>query len=143
MPIGAGILHNGKIDAVRKWIAAGAPQTGKIDDIGDLGVLRDPEETFQPPPAPLTGQGYQLHLPPYKIELGTEREVFYATQIKDENGDPIEGDIFINGYEIFYPTGSHHFILYRLTDAAISEGITHAGTIPGIGVNPNDVFRSV
>ena len=143
MPIGAGILHNGKIDAVRKWIAAGAPQTGKIDNIGDLGVLRDPEETFQPPPAPLTGQGYQLHLPPYKIEPGTEREVFYATQIKDENGDPIEGDIFINGYEIFYPTGSHHFILYRLTDAAISEGIIQAGTIPGIAVNPNDVFRQL
>ena len=143
MPLGGGVLHAGKIDAVRKWIAAGAPQTGNIAGIGDLAVLRDPEETFQPPPAPPIGQGYQLHLPPYKIEPGTEREVFYATQIKDENGDPIEGDIFINRYEIFYPTGSHHFILYRLTEAAISEGIIHAGSIPGIGVNPTDVFREL
>ena len=143
MPLSTGMLHNGKIEAVRTWIAAGAPQTGKIEDIGDLGVLRDPEETFQPPPAPPPGQGYQLHLPPYKIEPGTEREVFYATQISDENGDPIEGDIFINGYEIFYPTGSHHFILYRLTDEAIAEGIIHAGTAPGIGVDPQHIFREL
>lgn len=143
MPLSAGILHNGKIEAVRTWIAASAPQTGKIEDIGDLGVLRDPEETFQPPLAPPPGQGYQLHLPPYKIEPGTEREVFYATQVSDENGDPIEGDIFINGYEIFYPTGSHHFILYRLTEAAIAEGIIHAGTTPGIGVDPKHIFREL
>ena len=106
-------------------------------------MLRDPEETFQPPLAPPPGQGYQLHLPPYKIEPGTEREVFYATQISDENGDPIENDIFINGYEIFYPTGSHHFILYRLTDEAIAEGIIHAGTTPGIGVDPQHIFREL
>ena len=143
MPLSAGVLHNGKIDAVRKWIAAGAPQIGKIENMGDLGVLRDPEETFLPPPPPPTGQGYQIHLPPYKIEPGTEREVFYATQIKDENGNPIEDDIFINGYEIFYPTGSHHFILYRLTDAAISEGILDTGITPGIGVDPTNVFREL
>lgn len=143
MPLGGGAVHNGKIDAVRKWIAAGAPQTGKVEGIGDLGVLRDPEEIFQPPTPPAAGQGYQIHLPPYKIEPGTEREVFYATQITDENGDPVEGDIFINGYEIFYPTGSHHFLLYRLTDAAISEGVIHAGTNPDIGVNPKDVFREL
>lgn len=143
MPLGNSVLHDGKIDAIRKWIVAGAPQTGKIDGIGDLGLLRDPEETFVPPPAPPPGQGYQLHLPPYTIEPGTEREVFYATQIRDENGDLIEDDILINGYEIFYPTGSHHFILYRLTDAAIEEDILGAGVTPGIGVDPNHVFREL
>lgn len=143
MPLGRGILHDGKIDAIRKWIAAGAPQTGKVDGIGDLGVLRDPEEIFVLPPAPLPGQGYQLHLPPYTIEPGTEREVFYATQIRDENGDLLEDDIFINGYDIFYPTGSHHFILYRLTDTAIEEDIIHTGITPGIGVDPKHVFREL
>ena len=143
MPLGSGVLHDGKIDAIRKWIAAGAPQTGKIEGIGDLGVLRDPDETFVPPPAPPPGQGYQLHLPPYTIEPGTEREVFYATQIRDENGNLIKDDIFINGYDIFYPTGSHHFILYRLTDAAIEEDIIHTGITPGIGVDPKHVFREL
>lgn len=118
-------------------------QTGKVEAVGDLGVLRDPEEIFVPPPAPPPGQGYQLHLPPYKIEPGTEREVFYATQIRDENGDLIEGDIFINKYEIFYPTGSHHFILYRLTDLAKADGTLNEGVTPGIGVDPSHVFREL
>ena len=112
MPFGGGVLHSGKIDAVRTWIAEGAPQTGKIAGIGDLGVLRDPDEVFEPPPRPPTGEGYQLRLPPFKIEPGTEREIYYATQIEDENGNPVAEDIFINRVEIFYPAGSHHFILY-------------------------------
>ena len=143
MPLGSSVLHDGKIDAIRKWIAAGAPQTGKIEAVGDLAVLRDPEEIFVPPAPPPPGQGYQLHLPPYRIEPGTEREVFYVTQIRDENGDLIEGDIFINRYEIFYPTGSHHFILYRLTDEAITEGVLEAGITPGLGVDPTHVFREL
>ena len=143
MPFGGGVLHTGKIDAVRTWIAAGAPQTGKVSGITDLAVLRDPDEVFEPPAPPPPGEGYQLHLPPFKIEPGTEREVFYTTQITDENGNPVEGDIFLNRYEIFYPAGSHHFILYRMTDAGISEGILDRGVAPGIGVDPAHTFREL
>lgn len=143
MPFGMGPLHKGKIDAIRTWIAAGAPQTGKVAGVGDLGVLRDPQEIFIPPPPPPPGEGYQLHLPPFKIEPGTEREVFYATQIKDENGQPIEGDIFISRVEIFYPSGSHHFIVYRLTKDGLAKGLQNSGADPSIGVNPEDVFREL
>ena len=143
MPFGMGPLHKGKIDAIRTWIAAGAPQEGKIAGVGDLGVLRDPEERFVPPPAPAPGEGYQLRLPPFNIEPGTEREVFYATQIKDENGQPIEGDIFINRVEIFYPSGSHHFIIYRLTEEGLANGVQNIGVDPSIGVNPEDPFREL
>lgn len=143
MPFNAGPLHAGKIDAIRTWIAAGAPQTGKVEGIGDLGVLRDPEETFEAPAPPPPGEGYQLRLPPFKIEPGTEREVFYATQITDENGQPVEGDIFINRVEIFYPSGSHHFIIYRLTDMGLAEGVPERGITPGISVNPEDTFREL
>ena len=143
MPFGGGVLHDGKIEAIRAWIAAGAPQTGKVVGIGDLAVLRDPEEIFEPPAPPPPGEGYQLHLPPFKIEPGTEREVFYTMQIKDENGNPVQGDIFMNKYEIFYPVGSHHFVLYRMTDAAIAEGIIDTGLVPGIGVDPADSFREL
>ena len=143
MPFGGGMIHNGKIEAIRTWIEAGAPQTGKVAGIGDLGVLRDPDDTFAPPAPPPPGQGYQLYLPPFKIEPGTEREVYYATQIKDENGNPVEGDIFINKVEIFYPAGSHHFIVYRLTEEGLANGIQERGIIPGIGVNPEDQFREL
>ena len=143
MPFGGGVLHNGKIDAIRMWIEAGAPQTGKIAGIGDLGVLRDPDETFEPPAPPAPGEGYQLRFPPFKIEPGTEREVYYATQIMDENGNPITGDIFISRVEIFYPAGSHHFILYRLTEAGLAKGLLNNGIVPDIAVNPEHEFREL
>ncbi|MDE0043501.1 MAG: dockerin type I domain-containing protein, partial [Candidatus Poribacteria bacterium] len=53
MPLGAGPLHSGKIDAIRKWIAAGASRNEKLTDIGDLSLLRDPLESFEPLQAPL------------------------------------------------------------------------------------------
>ena len=143
MPFGGGMIHTGKIEAIRTWIEAGAPETGKVPGIGDLGVLRDPGETFEPPAPPPPGEGYQLYLPPFKIEPGTEREVYYATQIKDENGNPVEGDIFINRVEIFYPAGSHHFIIYRLTEEGIAKGLLNNGINPDIAVNPEDAFREL
>jgi hypothetical protein len=143
MPFGGGVLHGGKIDAVRTWIEAGAPQTGKVRGIGDLAVLRDPDEIFEPPAPPLPGEGYQLRLPPFKIEPGTEREIYYATRITDENGDPVEGDIFINRVEIFYPAGSHHFILYRFTEEGLANGVPERGITPGIGVNSENAFREL
>ncbi len=143
MPFGGGVLHNGKIEAIRAWIEAGAPQTGKISGIGDLGVLRDPDEVFEAPEPPLPGEGYQLRLPPFKIEPGTEREVFYATQIEDENGNPVEGDIFINRVEIFYPAGSHHFIIYRITESGVGKGILENGIVPDASVDPGDTFREL
>ena len=141
MPFNAGALHSGKIDAIRLWIAAGAPQEETLEEIGDLSVLRDPLEVFEPPTPPPPGQGYQLHLPPFKIEPGTEREVYYATQIVDRNGQPVQEDIFVNGVEIYYPVGSHHFAIFYLTDAAVEEGLLEIGAVPGIGVDPNDTFR--
>ena len=143
MPLGRGPLHPGKIDAIRKWIAAGAPQEERLAGIGDLGVLRDPLEQFEPLPHPLPGEGYQIRVPPFKIEPGTEREIFYATQIADESGDPPQGDIFVNKYEIAYPTGSHHFIIYRLTEQGLEEGILELGVTPNIGVDPADSFREL
>ena len=143
MPLGGGPLHNGKIDAIRTWIAAGAPQEGRLAGVGALGVLRDPLETFEPLPAPLPGAGYQIRVPPFNIEPGTEREIFYATQITDESGQPPQGGIFVNKYEIAYPTGSHHFIIYRLTEQGLEDGILNLGVTPGIGVDPQDSFREL
>ncbi len=143
MPFNAGPIHEGKIEAIRTWIAAGAPQDDQLAGIGDLSVLRDPEETFVAPAPPAPGQGYQLRLPPFKIEPGTEREVFYATQIKDENGQPPAGDIFINKVEIYYPSGSHHFIVYRITEEGLAKDVLSRGVMPGIAVDPAESFREL
>ncbi|MFB3041141.1 MAG: hypothetical protein ACE1ZS_04940, partial [Candidatus Poribacteria bacterium] len=47
-------------------------------------------------------------LPPFDIPAGTEREVFFSTKL------PINKDLFVNKIEIFYPSGSHHFIMYEI-----------------------------
>ncbi|MCG9128372.1 hypothetical protein JT359_12295 [Candidatus Poribacteria bacterium] len=143
MPFGGGTLHNGKIEAIKTWIEAGAPQNGKVPGVGDLGVLRDPDEIFEAPLPPAPGEGYQLQLPPFKIEPGTEREVFYAAQLLDHEGEQVEGDIYINRVEIFYPSGSHHFILYRLTEEGLANGVHKRAIDPSIGVNPEDEFRDL
>ena len=141
MPLAAGPLHSGKIDAIRNWIAAGASRNEKLTGIGDLSLLRDPHESFEPLSAPPPGEGYQLHMPPFRIEPGTEREVFYDMQITDAAGQPLQEDIFVNKYEIAYPTGSHHFILYRITEQGIADDILSVGVTPGVGLNPQDTFR--
>ena len=141
MPLAAGPLHEAKIAAIRQWIASGAPEKGKVPGIGDLAVLRDPEETFHPPEPPPAGKGYQLHLPPFRVQPGTELEVFYATQITDENGEPLQEDIFVNGFDIVYPTGSHHFILYGITPIGLLTGLLEKGVGSGVGINPEDTFR--
>ncbi len=141
MPFNAGTLHTGKIEAIRTWIAAGAPQEEILAGIGDLSVLRDPLEVFEPPAPPPPGEGYQLRMPPFKIEPGTEREVFYHTQITDENGQPVNGDIFVNRIEVYYPIGSHHFALFYLTDAAVKRGLLDIGVVPEAGVDPSENFR--
>ena len=56
-------------------------------------------------------------------------------------GKPVQEDIFLNGVEIYYPVGSHHFAIFHLTDTAIERGLLEIGAIPGIGVDPNDTFR--
>ncbi|MXY99712.1 hypothetical protein F4Y93_03350, partial [Candidatus Poribacteria bacterium] len=54
-----------------------------------------------------------------------------------------EGDIFINKVEIFYPAGSLHFILYRLTEEGLAKGLLHNGIVPDIAVNPEHTFREL
>ena len=58
-----------------------------------------------------------------------------------KTGQPVQEDIFVNGVEIYYPVGSHHFAIFYLTDAAVEGGLLEVGAVPGIGVNPNDTFR--
>ena len=65
-----GPIHNGKIDALRTWIAAGAPREGKVAGVGDLGVLRDPEEVFNNHQHPLHQEkGINYTYLPSKLNL--------------------------------------------------------------------------
>ena len=65
---------------------------------------------YQPPDfVPLTPpeQGIQLHLGPFDVFDGDDREFLYYQPM------PTQEPIYISGYEIAMRSGSHHFLLYN------------------------------
>ena len=106
MPRGAS-LSGVQIDAVRTWIAAGAPRQGVVEGMPDLSALAI-KRVFEPPEPP--ERGIQIHLEPFAVEPGKEREIFSATRLGATE------DLMVNKIEIVQPEGSHHFIIYKVDD---------------------------
>lgn len=70
------------LEALRRWIRAGAPQTGSVADTAPLlaSCLPPPSPSKLPPlepPAPV--EGVQLYAPPWDLPAHSEHEVCYAT----------------------------------------------------------------
>lgn len=98
---------------IRQWIAAGAPRTGKVADEQLLTASSGNEEPFTPLPPP--AQGIQIHLPPFTIIPGNEREVFYFTRLTNFD------TLYVSRIEIKMRSGSHHFILYKYSQNDLPE----------------------
>lgn len=100
---------------IRQWITAGAPRTGKVADEQLLVGSSSNQEPFTPLPPPT--QGIQVHLPPFTVRPGNEREVFYFTRLSNTD------TLLISRIEIKMRPGSHHFIFYRynLNDLPLNE----------------------
>ena len=109
MPRSYSSLSGVAIDAIRAWIAAGAPRDSVVPDAPDLDrVLHNTEFYFQPPAKPQ--RGIQLHLSPFAVPPRSEREIFSTTRLG------VAEDLMVNKIEVVQPEGSHHFILYQSTD---------------------------
>ncbi len=109
MPRSYASLSGVAIDAIRAWIAAGAPRDGVVADAPDLDrVLHRTEFYFEPPAPP--PRGVQLHLRPFAIAPRSEREIFSTIRLGAAE------DLMVNKIEVVQPEGSHHFIIYRATD---------------------------
>lgn len=109
MPLGSAVLDSGKLEFIRQWIAAGAPDTGVV---ANPQLLFGSAELFiqlQPP-----ASGFQLHLPPFDIPASRDREIF-VTQ-----NSPLASDVYVSGYDVKMRNNSHHFILYTYPKGAIS-----------------------
>ncbi len=109
MPRSYSSLSGVAIDAIRAWIAAGAPRDSVVPDAPDLDRdLHNTEFYFQPPAKPQ--RGIQLHLSPFAVAPRSEREIFSTTRLG------VAEDLMVNKIEVVQPEGSHHFILYQSTD---------------------------
>lgn len=105
MPLGMNYLTMGELDFIEKWIWEGAPDTGIVADeilLENTSRYSIPHFEALPPPE----NGIQIHLGPFEIDPGTEREFFYY-QVLDTTTD-----IYIEKVEISMRQGSHHFIAY-------------------------------
>lgn len=111
MPLGGPYLTRGELAYIREWILAGAPKEGFVADerwlnnenpswpgTNEIVSLTPPE------------QGFQLHIGPFEVKPGTEREIFNYQPFSNS------ADIFVRSFEVSMSPGSHHFILYRFEE---------------------------
>ena len=116
MPRGFWSLNGIAIDAISQWIVAGAPEEGIVERAPDLDELPHSEFSFEPPAPP--ERGVQIHLKPFAIAPGKEREIFSTTTLGTSE------DLMVNKIEVAQPEGSHHFIIYQLKEGEVPpEGI--------------------
>ena len=125
MPLGKPPLTNGELEFVLQWILAGAPSSGNVVDLG----LLDDTERYEAPefePLPVPTSGVQFHLGPWDVAPNFEREFFYY--------EPLNNDqpLYVNRVDMAMRPGSHHLILYDLSD-----------NIPEILVPEPQVFREI
>ena len=125
MPLGKPPLTNGELEFVLQWILAGAPADGNVVDPDVLDNI----ERYEPPefePLPVPTSGVQFHLGPWDVAPNFEREFFYYEPLNNDQA------LFVNRVDMAMRPGSHHLILYDLSD-----------DIPEILVPDPQVFRDI
>ena len=123
MPLGGKFLTNGQLELIRRWIIAGAPETGVV---ADESVLADTSRYTPPEFAPLEvpKNGIQLHLNEFDVwATGENREVFYYDPLNNSE------DVFIKRIESTMRPGSHHFILYMFRDDTPADRLPQPFTL--------------
>jgi hypothetical protein len=117
MPNGGHPLSAGKIEFIRQWIAYGAPQTGSVADPSLLTVVDDgSQQPIVALPVPAADSGFQLHMPAFDIQPGTEREIFRYVN------NPNSGIVYVRSMDVRMREGSHHFVLWNVNGA--SQGLS-------------------
>ena len=125
MPLGKPPLTNGELEFVLQWILAGAPADGNVVDPDVLDNIERYElPEFEPLPVPTSG--VQFHLGPWDVAPNFEREFFYYEPLNNDQA------LFVNRVDMAMRPGSHHLILYDLSD-----------DIPEILVPDPQVFRDI
>jgi len=117
---GAPRLDALELELVRRWIAAGAPATGKVDDAPCLPRPQyEPAAPLAPPPG-----GYQIHFVGPVLQPGEEVEGCMWVDA------PNTEDFAVGEWEYSINPGSHHFALWE----------HDRGAAPVLGVfDPGDI----
>jgi hypothetical protein len=128
MPVGAPALTPNELEALRIWIAKGAPRTGEVSDDtkgNDVGRLLDTCAASSgpikaeplAPPAP--DDGIQLVLPRYPVKAQSEVEnctplaYDFTDKVPAQYKDLTRNVMYINGSHVRQDPQSHHLILWN------------------------------
>ena len=146
-------LSTDELEAVRKWIEAGAPRDATVAGTADLlNACLPPQEpiAIDPLPPPPPDQGIQLHMPRWIVGAHSEHEVCYASyyditdQVPEQFRGP-QGTIRYKKTEIRQDPLSHHLIvnLYSgkvpLTDPVWGTFKCRGGALDGQTCDPTDL----
>jgi Copper type II ascorbate-dependent monooxygenase, C-terminal domain len=117
MPLGAELLTVGQIEYVRRWIEAGAPETGNVVDVKLLEDKTPSAQAYTPLEKPADGKGFQMVLDKFDVAPNFERELFVRKSVG--NTEPV----YVNRVQIKMRPGTHHFILYDFRDKNVLPGM--------------------
>jgi len=117
-------LSDATLQAVREWIAFGAPRDGTIPGVPAI-TDEPPPPIDRVPPPPVPENGLQLHLEPFQVASRSEREIF--SFLERPFRDHPSANVDVKRIDIHMTDSSHHFILYQW----IGSGAT-----PAPGVRP-------
>jgi len=162
-------LSTNELEAIRKWIEAGAPRDSVITGTADLldACLPPPKPIeIEPLPPPAPGTGVQIRMPRWIVEKDSETEVCFASyydvtdQVPEQFRGP-NGTFRYNLEEIRQDPLSHHLIVNLYEGASAPQDPVwgtfkcRAGAKEGEVCNPlaigfcgdgecaNDAFRSI
>lgn len=147
-------LSRDELEAIRRWIEAGAPRTGVVAGTGELlnACLPPPEPiAIKPLDPPPPGQGVQIRMPPYTLAPHSERETCFVSYYDVSDQVPLEfrgpsGDTFrYKRNEIRQDPLSHHLIVSLYTgrtppnDPAWGPFACRGGDKEGTPCDPTDL----
>jgi hypothetical protein len=130
MPIGLPPLSIDELDAVRRWIEAGAPKEGVVKGTAEL------LDACLPPPKPLEikplappepGKGIQIRMPLVQLRAQKEQEVCFAmyydvtNQVPPQFRSPDGKSFRYKSNEVRQDPQSHHLIVSAYTGATAPD----------------------
>jgi hypothetical protein len=162
MPSGAAPLSENELEAVRVWIAAGAPSTGSVGDPrydrgsadyveGLLNVCLPPAEPVAIPPLepPPAEKGIQLEMPTYAMAAHSEWEGCFASYYDFTDRVPArfqtadKTQFYVNGTQIRQDAASHHLVIMhsgfgteKLGEASYGPWTCRGGAMAGQACDP-------
>lgn len=107
-------LTVGQLEYIRRWIEAGAPQSGNVVDTAILADARTQTASYTPLAAPPAGTGIQLGVDSFAVSPTSERELFVYRALSNPT------ELFVTRIQSRMRPGSHHLLLYTFDETRTS-----------------------